>query len=61
MTLQKLLLQLSKNKNISVECYVSDEVCKITIKEFYTFKPLLTANVDLNQETVSVAEFSSYL
>ncbi len=61
MTLQKLLLQLSKNKNISVECYVSDEVCKITIQEFYTFKTLLTANVDLNQETVNVAEFSSYL
>lgn len=47
MTLQKLLLKLSQNKNISVECFCSDEKIKITLKEWYSFNILLEKEISL--------------
>jgi len=50
MTLQKLLLNLSNNKNISVECYCVDSILTITISECYTYNLLLKAQLDLTQK-----------
>lgn len=48
MTLQKLLLKLSRNKTIRVECLCSDEEIKIEIKEWYSFRTLLEVSMNLN-------------
>jgi hypothetical protein len=47
MTLQELLLKLSHNKNIAVECFCSDGKIKITIKEWYSFNILLEKEISL--------------
>lgn len=60
MTLQKLLLKLSRNKNISVECFCADEKCTITLKEWYTFNVLSKIEINLN-EKIDPAPFSNYL
>lgn len=59
MTLQKLLLKLSQNKNISVECFCSDEKIKITIKEWYSFKVLLEKDISL-AEKMEISEFKRF-
>lgn len=61
MTLQELLLRLSKNKNISVECFCVDEKCTITIKEWFTFDELIKVEVDLNQEVINTDKFWFFL
>lgn len=60
MTLQRLLLKLSKNKNISVECFCADEKCIITLKEWYNFNVIDQIVIDLN-EKIDAAKFSKYL
>lgn len=60
MTLQKLLLKLSKNKMISVECFCCDEKLKITIKEWYTFNLLLELELDLN-EKIDISKFKAFM
>ncbi len=60
MTLQKLLLKLSRNKNISVECFVANESCTITIKEWYTFITLSKVVLNLN-EKIDDSQFSSFI
>ena len=50
MTLQKLLLMLSKNKEISVECFCVDECLTVILKEWYTFKELKKVVIDLKGE-----------
>ena len=60
MTLQKLLLKLSKNKSISVECFCADEKCTITLKEWYNFNVLLEVEINLN-EKIDADKFLSFL
>jgi len=60
MTLQKLLLKLSTNKSLYVECFVSDGICTITIKEWYTFNIIDKININLNNK-INVLDFEKYL
>jgi hypothetical protein len=60
MTLQKLLLKLSKNKTILVECFCSDGKIKITIKEWYNFNVLFEIELDLNKK-IDTTIFSSFM
>ena len=60
MTLQKLLLKLSKNKSISVECFCADEKCTITLKEWYNFNELLKVEINLNKK-INANKFLSFL
>ena len=60
MTLQQLLLKLSKNKNISVECFCSDDKFIITLKEWYTFNTLERIEINLN-EKIDTTKFLSYI
>lgn len=60
MTLQKLLLELSKNKAILVECLCLDQKIKITLKEWYNFNILLQVEMDLNQE-IDTTEFIPFI
>jgi hypothetical protein len=60
MTLQKLLLKLSMNKGISVECFCSDGKFTITLKEWYSFNILLKETINLN-ENIDITKFIPYL
>jgi len=60
MTLQTLLLKLSKNKDISVECFVADDKCTVTIKEWYTFNTLAKIVINLN-EKIDSSQFLPYV
>ena len=59
MTLQKLLLKLSMNKGISVECFCSDGKFTITLKEWYSFNILLKETINLN-ENIDITKFIPY-
>lgn len=61
MKLQELLLRLSKNKNISVDCFCTDEKCIITLKEWYTFDELIKVEIDLNEEVINTDKFWFFL
>jgi hypothetical protein len=60
MNLQKLLLKLSKNKRISVDCSCVDGKCTIVLKEWYNFNTLLEETIDLN-EKIDTTKFLSFL
>lgn len=47
MTLQKLLLKLSKNKDYSVECFCVDGLCRIVIKEYWYHREELKQDISL--------------
>ncbi len=49
MTLQKLLLKLSKNKDYSVKCFCSDGICHITIEEYWYHREELKQDISLAQ------------
>ena len=60
-TLQVLLLKLSRNKGISVECFVADNIFSLTIKEWYTFKVLGEFNIDLTKSLIDVEPFKRFI
>jgi len=60
-TLQELLLKLSRNKEISVECFVADNIFSLTIKEWYTFKVLGEFNIDLTNSLIDVEPFKAFI
>lgn len=60
MNLQELLLKLSRNKNISVECFCSDEYLTITLKEWYDFNTILQVQIDLNKD-IDASQFVNYI
>lgn len=60
MNLQELLLKLSRNKNISVECFCSDEYLTITLKEWYDFNTILQVQLDLNSD-IDASQFVNYI
>lgn len=60
MSLQELLLKLSRNKNISVECFCSDEYLTITLKEWYDFNTILQVQLDLNSD-IDTSQFLNYI
>lgn len=47
MTLQKLLLKLSKSKDYSVKCFCSDGICHITIEEYWYHREELKQDISL--------------
>lgn len=60
MTLQKLLLKLSKNKSISVECFCADGKCTITLKDWYNFNTIAEIEIDLN-EKIDASKFLTFI
>ncbi len=60
MNLQELLLKLSRNKNISVECFCCDEYLTITLKEWYDFNTILQVQIDLNKD-IDASQFVNYI
>lgn len=60
MNLQKLLLKLSNNKDISVECFCRDGKIDITLKEWYNFNILLRVEMSLSDK-IDVTKFSSFI
>jgi hypothetical protein len=60
MTLQKLLLKLSMNNNVSVECFCFKGKCTITLREWYTYKVHLVQTINLN-EKIDITKFIPYL
>ena len=50
MTLQKLLLKLSKNKDYSVKCFCSDGICHITIEEYWYHREEIRVTINLTEE-----------
>ncbi len=47
MTLQKLLLKLSMNKDYSVKCFCSDGICHISIEEYWYHREELKQEISL--------------
>jgi len=60
MTLQKLLLKLSRLKDYSTECSVYNDKMTITIKEWYNFDVVLEVEINLN-EKLDVTPFKNLL
>jgi hypothetical protein len=50
MTLQKLLLKLSKNKAVSVDCFCADDIMTITLKTWYDFDTIIRVDIDLSKK-----------
>lgn len=61
MTLQKLLLGLSKNKQIRVECFVCDGVCRVEIADWYTSHVILRESIELDKEITDYNKFIPFL
>jgi len=60
MTLQNLLLKLSRNKHIDVKCFVYDDKCIIEIKTTFNFDLLQRTEIDLNSK-IDHSKFLNYL
>jgi hypothetical protein len=60
-TLQELLLQLSRNKSLSIECLVSDNKCRVVIKEWFTFREVDKIDIDLTKNLIDVEPFKTYM
>ena len=60
MTLQKILLKLSRVKKIGVECIVCDDKCTVLIKEWYSSNTLKQIELDL-KEKIDISQFSPFL
>lgn len=60
-TLREVLLKLSRNKEISVECVVVGEVCKIVISDYWDHRIETEVDVDLTKSLVDIKPFEAYI